>query len=63
MIFEGRLNEAVVLLLGSQQGEVFRTIVLATDSNFMHGFHDNLLLHFLEIIYALQQVVGNLTGD
>jgi len=63
MIFEGRLNEAVLLLLGSQQGKVFRTIVLATDSNFMHRFHDNLLLNLLEIIYALQQVVGNLTGD
>ena len=63
MIFDGWLNEAVLLLLGSQQGEVFRTIVLATDSNFMHGFHDNILLHLLEIIYALQQVVGNLTGD
>ena len=61
MIFEGRLNEAVFLLLWTQQGKVHGTIDLASESNIMHGFHDNLLLHLLEMIYALQQIVGNLT--
>jgi len=63
MIFEGWLNQAVFLLLGTQQGKVIWTIVMAADSNILHGFHDNLLLHLLEMIYALKQVVGDLIGD
>jgi hypothetical protein len=63
MIFEGLLNEAVFHLLGTQQGKVLGTIFMAGDSNILHGFHDNLLLHLLEMIYALQQVVGDLIGD
>ena len=27
---------------------------------YMHGFHDNLFLDFLEMVYALKQIISNL---